>query len=53
MAFPTLLLLHVYEYLHVSGAKLSMIDPTIENAPNLEVKFLIEEVLNIADSKRK
>ena len=37
----------------ICGAELSMIDPTIEDVPNLEVKSLIEEVLNIADSKKK
>ena len=41
----------VYKY--VCGDELSMINPTIEDVPNLEVKSLIEEVLNIADSKKK
>lgn len=41
----------VYEYL--CGAELSTIDPTIEDVPNLEVKSFIEEVLKIADSKKK
>ena len=38
---------------YLCGAELWMIDPTIEDVPNLEVKSLIEEVLNIADSKKK
>ena len=41
----------VYEYL--CGAQLSTIDPTVEDVPNLEVKSSTEELLNIADSKKK